>query len=311
MPSAVRSRRAESLSSRRSTTRSPGPVGSVDTRTSTCLSPSLSAMRPSCGSRFSAMSRLAMILSRDTSAACSARGGSITSRSTAVDAEAHDRARLVRLEVQVRRALAQRLQQQRVDHADHRRLRRAVEQVLARRHVLHQPREIGLASPGRRPTSPPRSARPGCRRARVRRRTPSALDRARDQRPLQHALDLDDAVGRGVRAGQHDDRVAFDAGGEHAVRLRERVGNLRREGRGIGRQVSGGRSWRRADGWHWARASRPREWADRAAAAGASRNGSRGVPGHHALRAAAPRQSHGSFQNHSGLPRLFCCWSMM
>ena len=60
----------------------PAPVGSVDTRTSTCLSPSFSAMRPSCGRRFSAMSRLAMILRRDTSAACSARGGSMTSRST-------------------------------------------------------------------------------------------------------------------------------------------------------------------------------------------------------------------------------------
>ena len=82
IPSTVRSSRAASLSRSRSTTRSPGPVGNVDTRTSTLLSPSLSAMRPSCGSRFSAMSRLAITLSRDTSAACSARGGSMTSLST-------------------------------------------------------------------------------------------------------------------------------------------------------------------------------------------------------------------------------------
>ena len=82
MPSAARSSCAESRSSSRSTTRSPDPVGSVDIRTSTCLSPSFSVIRPSCGSRFSAMSRLAMILSRETSAACSARGGSSTSTST-------------------------------------------------------------------------------------------------------------------------------------------------------------------------------------------------------------------------------------
>ena len=82
IPSASRSSCAASLSRSRSTTRSPGPVGSVEIRTSTCLSPSFSAIRPSCGSRFSAMSRLAMIFKRDTSAACSARGGSMTSCNT-------------------------------------------------------------------------------------------------------------------------------------------------------------------------------------------------------------------------------------
>ena len=63
----------------------------------------------------------------------------------AVDAEAHDRAVFVGLEVKVGRALAQRLQQQRVDHPDHGGLRAAVEQVLGRREVLHQPREVGFA----------------------------------------------------------------------------------------------------------------------------------------------------------------------
>ena len=85
-----------------------------------------------------------MILRRDTSARVQRARRLDDVAQHAVDAKAHDRARLVRLEVQVGRALAQRLQQQRVDHADHRRLRAAVEQILGRRQVLHQPREIGL-----------------------------------------------------------------------------------------------------------------------------------------------------------------------
>ena len=63
----------------------------------------------------------------------------------AVDAKAHHRASFIRLEMEVGRALAQRLQQQRVDHSNHRRLRTAVEQIFRWRQVLHQPREIGLA----------------------------------------------------------------------------------------------------------------------------------------------------------------------
>ena len=86
-----------------------------------------------------------MILTRETSAACSARGGSITSRSTPSTRKRTTERAFVGLEVEVGRALAQRLQQQRVDHPDHRRLRAAVEQVLGGRQVLHQPREIGLA----------------------------------------------------------------------------------------------------------------------------------------------------------------------
>ncbi len=224
MPSVARSSRADSLSSSRSTTRSPAPVGSVDTRTSTCRSPSFSAMRPSCGSRFSAMSRLAMILRRDTSAPCSARGGSIDVAQHAVDAKAHDRARFVRLEVQVGRALAQRLQQQRVDHPDHRRLRAAVEQVLARRHVLHQPREIGLVREAFAHRE--RGARlvVGARELGGER---LGVDGARDERAVQHAAQLGDAVDRRIGPQQHDDGVAFVAPREHAVRARERIGNAR------------------------------------------------------------------------------------
>ncbi len=54
---------------------------SIPARRPACR-PASTQCRPSCGSRFSAMSRLAMIFSRETSAACSARGGSSTSRST-------------------------------------------------------------------------------------------------------------------------------------------------------------------------------------------------------------------------------------
>ncbi len=69
------------LSKRRSTARSPCAEGRVETRTSTARVPMRSEMRPSCGSLFSAMSRSAMIFSREISAACSARLGCTTSRS--------------------------------------------------------------------------------------------------------------------------------------------------------------------------------------------------------------------------------------
>ena len=51
----------------RSTTRSPIRDGRVETRTSSVLPPSASGMRPSCGTRFSAMSSRAITLIRDTS----------------------------------------------------------------------------------------------------------------------------------------------------------------------------------------------------------------------------------------------------
>ena len=68
------------LSNRRNTARSPCAEGSVETRTSTARVPIRREMRPSCGRRFSAMSRSAMIFSREISAACSARLGCTTSR---------------------------------------------------------------------------------------------------------------------------------------------------------------------------------------------------------------------------------------
>ncbi len=63
----------------------------------------------------------------------------------AVQPEAHDRTRLVRLKVNVGNLFAQSLQKQRVDHPDHRRLRVVVEQIFAARHFLEQLRKVGVA----------------------------------------------------------------------------------------------------------------------------------------------------------------------
>ncbi|MPN14229.1 hypothetical protein SDC9_161555 [bioreactor metagenome] len=81
MPTASRLSLLSLLSSRRSTARSPWALGRVETRTSMARVPRRRLMRPSCGRRFSAMSRSAMIFRREISAACSARLGCTTSRS--------------------------------------------------------------------------------------------------------------------------------------------------------------------------------------------------------------------------------------
>ena len=80
MPRLSRFRHPACLSNSRSTTRSPCPVGSVETRTSTGRPAILSVIRPSCGKRFSAISSCAMTLMRDTMAACKERRGSRMSR---------------------------------------------------------------------------------------------------------------------------------------------------------------------------------------------------------------------------------------
>ena len=81
MPTACSVRRLSLLSSKRSTARSPCAPGKVDTRTSMARWPKRKEMRPSCGRRFSAMSKSAMIFKREISAACKARFGVTTSRS--------------------------------------------------------------------------------------------------------------------------------------------------------------------------------------------------------------------------------------
>src|SRR6266487_6636322 len=75
MPRSSSPMRARSLSSRRSTTLSPCSTGTVETRTSTWRSCRRRRMRPSCGTRRSAMSRSAMILRRLTIAALRCAGG--------------------------------------------------------------------------------------------------------------------------------------------------------------------------------------------------------------------------------------------
>ena len=80
MPTAARLSLAPLLSRSRSTARSPCALGSVLTRTSIARVPIRSEIRPSCGNRFSAMSRSAIIFRREISAACNARLGLTTSR---------------------------------------------------------------------------------------------------------------------------------------------------------------------------------------------------------------------------------------
>ncbi|CSA91012.1 Uncharacterised protein [Vibrio cholerae] len=82
IPKLCRSRRVAFLSSKRITTRSPCDEGMVETRTSTARPPIRSEIRPSCGTRFSAMSSLAITLTRETSSDESLRLGASTSRST-------------------------------------------------------------------------------------------------------------------------------------------------------------------------------------------------------------------------------------
>ena len=63
----------------RRTTLSPNMVGKVETRMSTLLPPMASWIRPSCGSRRSAMSRFDMTLMRLEIAGARCRGGGTSS----------------------------------------------------------------------------------------------------------------------------------------------------------------------------------------------------------------------------------------
>ncbi|MNI64178.1 hypothetical protein D3C73_1195990 [compost metagenome] len=80
MPRRDNSRRPACLSSKRSTTRSPCAEGRVETRTSTSCPARRKAIRPSWGTRFSAISRRAMTLMRDTSSVANSRRGRSISR---------------------------------------------------------------------------------------------------------------------------------------------------------------------------------------------------------------------------------------
>ena len=112
------------------TTLSPCIVGTVETRKSTSLPRSASLMRPSCGSRRSAMLSFAMILTRETIAARQPAGRRLHLVQHAVDAVADAQLVLERLDVDVRRARLDGAADQLVDEADHRRLARHVLQPL-------------------------------------------------------------------------------------------------------------------------------------------------------------------------------------
>ena len=117
------------LSSRRSTTRSPWPEGIVETRTSTARPAMRNEMRPSCGRRFSAMSSfdITLILRYDE------RGhgtlGLQHLAQHAVDPKPDRKPVLVRLDVNVRGIVLDRLRQQRIDEADDRRLIVTIDEV--------------------------------------------------------------------------------------------------------------------------------------------------------------------------------------
>ena len=82
MPKSFRFNRALFLSNKRSTTRSPWLDGIVDTRTSTARPAMRRVIRPSCGTRFSAISSFAITLIRETSMEESLRLGRKISRNT-------------------------------------------------------------------------------------------------------------------------------------------------------------------------------------------------------------------------------------
>ena len=86
-----------------------------------------------------------MIFRREISAACSARLGCTTSRSVPSTRKRTERVALVGLDVDVAGAVLGGLRQQRVEHADDRRVVRGFEQVLDRRQVLHQARQVDRA----------------------------------------------------------------------------------------------------------------------------------------------------------------------
>ena len=126
MPSASRPISACDLSRIRMTMPSPSTRGIVTTRVSIAWPSTVSDTRPSCGTRFSAMSRSAMIFTREITPAIMRRGIWVVSREHAVDAEAHAHLAALGLEVDVRGALVDRLADDRVDELDDRRVVRGL-----------------------------------------------------------------------------------------------------------------------------------------------------------------------------------------
>src|SRR5262249_21741995 len=128
-PMSARPRSTEERSRRRMVTRSPFAVGAVATRMSMSLPAILRRMRPSCGSLFSAMFKPAMILTRERIDARYWRVRACGLAEHAVDPVADDDVLLAGLDVDIRRALLHRLEDEGVHPADDRRLVGEVEDV--------------------------------------------------------------------------------------------------------------------------------------------------------------------------------------
>ena len=118
------------LSSIRMHTFSPHLPGTVDTRKSMGLPSIVTLMRPSCGSRFSAMSSLLRILKREMSAELHPLGQLLHHLEDAVDAEADRDVAFHRLDVDVAAALLDGEPEDRVHQPDDRRVFRGAHQVL-------------------------------------------------------------------------------------------------------------------------------------------------------------------------------------
>ena len=106
------------LSRMRSTADSPSTSGSTLTRMSISRSSSPTLTRPSCGRRRSEMSSSARILMREITPGTMRGGDDGRVAQHAVDAEADAQARVVGIEVDVRRALVDGLGQDRADEGD-------------------------------------------------------------------------------------------------------------------------------------------------------------------------------------------------
>jgi hypothetical protein len=95
-------------------------------------------MRPSCGKRFLGDVELRHDLDTRNQRCVDAFFRSHDIAQHAIDAKAHHRYLFERFDVDIGCAFAQRLCQQRVDHADHRRVVGRFQQVFDRRHIEHQ-----------------------------------------------------------------------------------------------------------------------------------------------------------------------------
>ena len=183
-----------------------------------------SETRPSCGSRFSAMSSRAITLMRLTSSGASARRGSSISRSTPSMRKRTTRPALLGLDMDVGGVLLDRLEQERVDQADDRRIVALVEQIVHHRGAVGERGEIVMVGRGLRGLRG--GVAVGLRQRRIEGGVAEHLEaEAGSGQPLH----LDERGHRRARAMGADQAVAI-AAQDHAMPPREAVGQRRRAG---------------------------------------------------------------------------------